>query len=107
MLQIKESVLNTILGIYFLMIMKMLLLWRRIDNLPPLEGHEEKYPTISSGHYQYVLKKKKGLKIFNSNKLLTRLTILLAQIKVENNSDKLENKIREIVSFISIITFML
>ena len=36
--------------------------------------------------------------MLTTNKLLTRLTILLAQIKPGNNSKKLENKIRQIVS---------
>ena len=36
-----------------------------------------------------------GLKIWTSNKLLTKLPILLAQIKSQNNSNKLKNKIRK------------
>ena len=36
-----------------------------------------------------------GLKIWISNKLLTKLPILLAQIKSQNNSNKLKNKIRK------------
>ena len=35
------------------------------------------------------------MKILTPNKLLTRLPILLAQIKAGNNSYKLKNKIRE------------
>ena len=42
-------------------------------DLPPLEGNEE-------------VKEGKGLKILTSNKLLTRLPILLAQIKAGSNS---------------------
>ena len=41
--------------------------------------------------------KGKGLKILTINKLLTRLTILLAQIKARNNSYKLKNEIRQIL----------
>ena len=50
--------------------------------MPPLEGDEEK------------VKEGKGLKILTSNKLLTRLPILLAQIKAGNNSYKLKSGIR-------------
>ena len=41
--------------------------------MSPLKGDEEK-----------------GLKILTTNKLLTRLPVLLAQIKAENNSYKLK-----------------
>ena len=50
--------------------------------MPPPEGDEEK------------VKEGNGLKILTPNKLLTRLTILLAQTKTLNNSNKLKNKIR-------------
>ena len=45
------------------------------------------------------LKKKieTGLKILTPNKLLTRIPILLAQIKTGNNSYKLKNEIRQIL----------
>ena len=56
-----------------------------IPDIPPLEGDEEE------------AKERKGLKIFTSNKLLTRLPILLAQIKAGNNSYKLKNEIRQIL----------
>ena len=42
------------------------------------------------------VKKGKGLKIFESKQIKTRLSVLLAQIKSENNSWKLINEIREI-----------
>ena len=38
-----------------------------------------------------------GLKILTSNKLLTRLPILSAQITTENNSYELKNEIRQIL----------
>ena len=41
------------------------------------------------------VKEGRGLQILTPNKLLTRLPILLAQIKVANNSYKLKNKIRK------------
>ena len=52
--------------------------------MPPLEGDEE-------------VKEGKGLKILTPNKLLTRLPVLLAQIKARNNSYKLKNEIRQIL----------
>ena len=52
--------------------------------MPLPEGDEEE------------VKEGKGLKILIPNKLLTRLPILLAQIKAGNNSCKLKNKIRQI-----------
>ena len=42
--------------------------------MPPLEGDEEEAKEV------------KGFKILTPNKLLTRLPILLAQIKAGNNS---------------------
>ena len=56
--------------------------------IPPLEDDEEvdlnpqKRKTTET-----------GLKILAPNKLLTRLSILLAQLKAGNNSYKLKNKI--------------
>ena len=56
-----------------------------IPPIPQLEGDEEE------------VKEGKGLKILTGNKLLTRLPILLAQIKSGSNSYKLTNKIRQIL----------
>ena len=53
--------------------------------MPPLEGDEEE------------VREGKRIKILTPNKLLTRLPILLAQIKAENNSYKLKNEIRQIL----------
>ena len=53
--------------------------------MPPLEGDEEE------------VREGKGFKILAPNKLLTRLPILLAQIKSGNNSYKLKNEIRQIL----------
>ena len=58
------------------------------EDLPPmptLEGDEE------------VVKEGKGVKIVTPNKLITRLPILLAQIKAGNNSHRLKNEIRQIL----------
>ena len=52
--------------------------------MPPLEGDKEG-------------KKGKRLKILTQGKLLTRLPILLVQIKAGNNSNKLKNEIRQIL----------
>ena len=52
--------------------------------MSPLEGDEE-------------IKEGVGLKILTPNRLLTRLPILLAQIKAGNNSNKVKNKIRQIL----------
>ena len=53
--------------------------------MPPPEGDEEE------------VKEGKRSKLLTPNKLLTRLPILLAQIKAGNNSFKLKNEIREIL----------
>ena len=53
--------------------------------MPPQEGDKKK------------VKEGKVLKTLPSNKLLTRLPVLLAQIKAENNSYKLESEIRKIL----------
>ena len=39
----------------------------------------------------------KGLKILTPNQMLSRLPISLAQLKAENNSEKLKNEIRQIL----------
>ena len=53
--------------------------------MPPLESDKEE------------VREGKGLKTLIQNKLLTRLLILLAQIKAENNSYELKNGIREVL----------
>ena len=39
----------------------------------------------------------KGLKILTPDQMLSRLTITSAQLKAENNSEKLENEIRQLL----------
>ena len=56
-----------------------------LPDMPPLESDEEE------------VRREKGIKNLTPNKLLTRLPILLAQIKAGNNSHKLKNKIRQIL----------
>ena len=43
------------------------------------------------------VKEGKGLKILTPNKLLTRLSILLAKLEAGNNSYKLKSEIRQIL----------
>ena len=67
--------------------------------MPPLEDDEEKLVDLSNmpplGDKE--VKEGKVLKILTPNKPLTRLPILLAQIKTGNNSNKLKNEIRQIL----------
>ena len=56
-----------------------------LNYLPPQEDVEEE------------VKEEKGMKILTSNKLSTRLPILLAQIKAGNNLYKLKNVLRQIL----------
>ena len=58
-----------------------------LSNMSPLECDEE-------------IKEGKEIEILTPNKLLTRLPISLAQIKVGNNSNKLKNEIRHIMYFL-------
>ena len=41
-----------------------------------------------------------GLKILTPNQLLSRLTILLAQLNARNNSEKLKNKVRQLLNYL-------
>ena len=54
-------------------------------------------PTMSPLENDEEVKEGKGLKILATNKLLTKLPILLAQLKAENNSSKLKNEIMQIL----------
>ena len=54
-------------------------------DIPPLEGDEGE------------VKEGKGLKVLTPSKLLTRLPILVAQIKAGNNPNKLKSEIRQIL----------
>ena len=64
--------------------------------MPPLEGYKKiaYVPTMPSIEEQA---KEKGLKVLNPSKILTRLTVLLIQIKAKNNSYKLKNEIRKML----------
>ena len=65
--------------------------------MPQLEGDEKVPPMLPLKSEEEEVKEVKGLKILTPNKLLTRLPVLLAQIKAGNNSYKLKNKIRQII----------
>ena len=60
-----------------------------LSDMPPLEGDEEE---VRGGKVNV-----QGINIATPNKLLTRLPLLLAQIKARNNSYKLEIEIRKIL----------
>ena len=60
---------------------------QKLDDMPPLESEEE------------AAQRQQGreLKILIPKQMITRLPILLAQLKAGNNSQKLKNQIRQIV----------
>ena len=66
---------------------------KELENLPPLEGDEEKHYSIPcTPILKGDKKEERGLKISTSNKILTRLPILLAQIRTRNNPNKLKKR---------------
>ena len=64
--------------------------------MPLLEGDEEKYYSVPSTALTKGVKEGKGVKTLTSNKLLTKLTIVLSQIKPENTS-QYKHVIRQIL----------
>ena len=58
--------------------------------IPDLESEE-------SAAKQRINQKEQGLKILTPNQMLSRLPISLAQLKAGNNSEKLKNKIKQIL----------
>ena len=60
-----------------------------LPSVPTLEGDEEE------------VKEGTRIKILTPKKLLTRLPVLIPQIKAENNSCKLQNEIRQCIYFIN------
>ena len=62
-----------------------------IRDMPPLETEEEAAKRQQKGQ---------GLKIMTPSQLITRLPILLAQLKVGKNSEKLKNEIWQVVYFL-------
>ena len=60
---------------------------QQLDDIPDLETEE------SAAQRQ----EGQGLKIMTPSQLITRLPVLLAQLKAGNNSNKLKNEIRQIV----------
>ena len=77
------------------------------DHLKYMEEQEKGQKKISDDYNSngwssgsgYVVSKAKGtgLKILTNKQMLNRLPILLAQIQVGNNSNKLKNEIRQIL----------
>ena len=61
------------------------------------KGREEYIKRFNKILEDYETKKGKGLKTLTPNQLLTRLPILLTQIKAGNNSQALNNEIRQII----------
>ena len=73
-----------------------------IDNnyesyLETIEEIEEPSKDAKNSSLESDLSTGEGLKIMTPNQLLTRLPILLAQKKAGNNSQKLNNEIRQII----------
>ena len=60
-----------------------------ITNMPEL-GSEESTE-------QMINQQRKDLKLLTPNQMLSRLPINLAQLKAENNSEKLKNEIRQLL----------
>ena len=60
---------------------------KKIVDMSPLESEEEAAQK----------QQRKGLKILTPKQMITRLPILLSQLKAGNNSQKLKNEIRQIV----------
>ena len=61
--------------------------WR--DNIPDLESEESAAERRNQPG--------RGLNILTPNQMLSRLPISLAQLKAGNNSEKLKNKIKQII----------
>ena len=60
-------------------------------NMPPLETEEDAAERIVNQQSA------KGLKILTPQQMLTRLPIFLAQLQARNNSQKLNNEIRQLL----------
>ena len=86
--------LDTTLRSYFLMIMIMIVIMNLF--VSPLK-YDENVPSMSPLEVDEEEKKRKGLKILTTYKLLSRFPILLAQIKAGNNPNKLKNEVRKIL----------
>ena len=64
--------------------------------MPLIEGDEEKYYSVPSTALSKDVKEGKGLKILTSNKLLSKVIILLSQMKAGNISNQ-KHVIRKIL----------
>ena len=59
----------------------------RMNDMPPFESEEDAAER----------QRGQGLKILTPQQMITRLPILLAQLKARNNSQKLKNEIRQLL----------
>ena len=68
-----------------------------IPSMPPVECDKEEFVDIQHIAPPEKVKRGKPLKFLTQNKLLIRLSILLAQMKAGNNSYKLKYQIKQIL----------
>ena len=97
--QKKRLAVDTILVIYLLGIMIVVIYFchqKVMKKMPLTEGDVEKYYSVPSTALSKGVKEGKGLKIVTLNKLLSKVIILLSQIKPGNNSIQ-KHVIRKIV----------
>ena len=83
----KDEVKNRRLNYFKHLIRKIVDANKKLDDMPDLETEE------SAAQRQ----QEQGLKILTPEQMITRLPILLAQLKAGNNSQKLKNEIRQIL----------
>ena len=68
------------------------------DKTPMIEEHEKIINVLETIPYFNKLEQEgEGLKILTPNKNFSRLPISLAQLKAENNSEKLKSEIRQLL----------
>ena len=73
------------------------MLWKRKSNDSRDKGDADKLDDLTLLESNKKVKEGKITKILTPNKLITKFSVLLAQIKAGNNSYKLKSKIRQIV----------
>ena len=83
----KDEVKNRRLNYFKHLVRKIVDANKKLDDMPDLETEE------SAAQRQ----QEQGLKILTPEQMITRLPILLAQLKAGNNSQKLKNEIRQIL----------
>ena len=83
----KDEVKNRRLNYFKDLVRKIVDANKKLDDMPDLETEE------SAAQRQ----QEQGLKILTPEQMITRLPILLDQLKAGNNSQKLKNEIRQIL----------